>query len=64
MGGYDLRHGEDAPQQAAETLSSGSETGRIICLDIPDDYDFMQPELVRLLKVKMARYFPDVPAPD
>jgi predicted protein tyrosine phosphatase len=34
---------------------------RIICLDIPDDYDFMQPELVRLLKVKMAGYFPDVP---
>ncbi|QNQ08919.1 low molecular weight protein tyrosine phosphatase family protein [Sphingomonas alpina] len=34
---------------------------RIICLDIPDDYAFMQPELVRLLEVKLARYFPDVP---
>lgn len=26
---------------------------RIICLDIPDDYDFMQPELVALLGRKV-----------
>lgn len=31
---------------------------RIICLDIPDDYAFMQPELVQLLKVRMARHLP------
>ena len=31
---------------------------RIICLDIPDDHDFMAPELVRLLKVKVHRFFP------
>lgn len=24
----------------------------IVCLDIPDDYDFMQPELIRLLEAK------------
>ena len=35
---------------------------RVICLDIPDEYEFMQPELVRLLEVKLARYFPDAPA--
>lgn len=29
---------------------------RVICLDIPDDYDFMQPELVRLLKTKAGRF--------
>ena len=29
---------------------------RIICLDIPDDYDFMQPELVALLEKKVARF--------
>jgi predicted protein tyrosine phosphatase len=29
---------------------------RVICLDIPDDYDFMDPELVRLLKAKVPRY--------
>lgn len=33
---------------------------RVICLDIPDDYEFMDPDLVRLLKVRMARYLPMV----
>jgi len=32
---------------------------RMICLDIPDDYGFMDPELVRLLRVKVYRYFPN-----
>lgn len=31
---------------------------RVICLDIPDDYAFMDPELVRILKVKVHRFFP------
>lgn len=31
---------------------------RIICLDIPDDYAFMDPELVALLKTRMARHLP------
>ena len=26
------------------------------CLDIPDDYEFMDPELVRLLEVRVQRY--------
>lgn len=29
---------------------------RIVCLDIPDDYDYMQPELIRLLEVKVGRF--------
>ena len=29
---------------------------RVVCLDIPDDYEFMQPELVELLEKRMARY--------
>ncbi|RWD58130.1 MAG: protein tyrosine phosphatase [Mesorhizobium sp.] len=29
---------------------------RVVCLDIPDDYDFMQPELVRVLEAKAPRY--------
>lgn len=33
---------------------------RVICLDIPDDYAFMQPELVALLKVRMARHLPSL----
>lgn len=31
---------------------------RPIVLGIPDDYDYMDPELVRLLEVKVSRYLP------
>ena len=31
---------------------------QIVCLDIPDDYAFMDPDLIRLLKARMARYLP------
>ncbi len=31
---------------------------RVICLDIPDDYEFMDPVLVSLLKAKVARHLP------
>lgn len=34
---------------------------RIICLDIPDDYAFMDPDLIALLEVKMARHLPHRP---
>ncbi|MDQ3040412.1 MAG: low molecular weight protein tyrosine phosphatase family protein [Pseudomonadota bacterium] len=33
---------------------------RVICLDIPDDFEFMDPVLVGLLKVKVARHLPSV----
>jgi len=37
---------------------------RVISLDIPDNYDFMDPELVELLKLKVHRHFPPAaPAP-
>lgn len=29
---------------------------RVICLAIPDKYDYMEPALVRLLEVKVAPY--------
>ena len=29
---------------------------RVICLDIPDDYDYMQAELIVLLKAKAGRF--------
>lgn len=35
---------------------------RVICLDIPDEYDFMDPALVRLLKVKVSRFLPHASA--
>ncbi|MGH8036251.1 MAG: low molecular weight protein tyrosine phosphatase family protein [Stenotrophomonas sp.] len=31
---------------------------RVICLDIPDDYDFMAPVLVDLLKKKVTPHLP------
>jgi len=31
---------------------------RVICLDIPDEYQFMDEELIRLLKVKVSRHLP------
>ncbi len=32
--------------------------GRVICLDIPDDYAFMDENLVRLLKAKVIPHLP------
>lgn len=29
---------------------------RVICLDIPDDYDYMQPELVAILEAKVGKF--------
>ena len=29
---------------------------RMICLDIPDDYEFMDLELIELLKARVSRY--------
>jgi predicted protein tyrosine phosphatase len=31
---------------------------RVVCLDIPDEYEFMDPALVRLLKARVTRYLP------
>ncbi len=33
-------------------------SARVICLDIPDDYGFMDEALVRLLQAKVPRYLP------
>lgn len=33
---------------------------RLICLDIPDDYEFMDPTLIQLLEARMARFLPSV----
>ena len=32
---------------------------RVVCLDIPDDYEFMDPILVRLLQSKVSRFLPN-----
>ncbi len=32
--------------------------GRVICLNIPDDYEFMDPALIALLKARVAPHLP------
>ena len=36
---------------------------RVICLDIPDDYDYMDPALVQVLRQKVIRFLPTGSAP-
>jgi predicted protein tyrosine phosphatase len=31
---------------------------RVVCLDIPDKYEFMDPELIRVLKAKVPGHLP------
>lgn len=31
---------------------------RVICLDIPDEFEFMDPILVRMLEARVSRYLP------
>ena len=31
---------------------------RVVCLDIPDEYDYMDPGLVSLLRAKVLRFLP------
>ena len=31
---------------------------RVVCLEIPDDYDYMDPDLVRLLEARVPRHLP------
>lgn len=37
---------------------SSIDAQRVVCLDISDDYEFMDPVLVSLLRARMARYLP------
>lgn len=31
---------------------------KVVCLDIPDDYEFMNPILIRILQSKVTRFLP------
>ncbi|OYW29648.1 MAG: protein tyrosine phosphatase [Caulobacter sp. 12-67-6] len=35
-------------------------SARLICLDIPDDYAFMDPELVRILEARVPKFLPTI----
>jgi predicted protein tyrosine phosphatase len=47
-------------QKLQKRFRAALKSTRVICLDIPDDYEFMDPELIRILEVKMARFLPAV----
>jgi predicted protein tyrosine phosphatase len=33
---------------------------KVICLEIPDDYEFMDPTLIKILKSKVPKFLPNV----
>ena len=39
-----------------KALKSALNGRRIVCLDIPDNYELMQPELVEILKTKAGKF--------
>jgi predicted protein tyrosine phosphatase len=39
-----------------QTFKAQIKKARVICLDIPDDYKFMDPELVRLLEARVPKF--------
>jgi predicted protein tyrosine phosphatase len=43
-------------QKLSTRFRSSLRNSRVVCLDIPDKYEFMDPELVRILKSKVTRF--------
>jgi predicted protein tyrosine phosphatase len=41
----------------AKQFQSHLKNKRVICLDIPDDFDYMDPALIRLLNAKVGPFF-------
>jgi hypothetical protein len=65
MGRHHIRHGEDPPRQAEPEIPLQPEWQTVVCLDIPDDYEFMDPDLVRMLESRVGRFLPrTAPASD
>jgi len=42
----------------SKRFRSSLKAARVICLDIPDDYEFMDPALVRILEARVPRFLP------
>ena len=45
-------------QKLQKRFRTSLKKARIICLDIPDDYAFMDPALVRILETRVPRFLP------
>ena len=39
-------------------FKSHLKSARVICLDIPDDYAFMDPDLIRILEARVPKFLP------
>ena len=46
------RHRKKLSQKFGKYVNSK----RVVCLDIPDDYTYMQPELVKVLEAKVGKF--------
>jgi predicted protein tyrosine phosphatase len=44
-------------QRLKEKFSTTMDSKEIIILDIPDDYEYMEPELIEILKNSVSAYF-------
>ena len=42
----------------SKRFRSWTKAARVICLDIPDNYEFMDPELIRILEARVPRFLP------
>ena len=56
MGRAHLLHGRQHQRKLLSGYRPHLKTARVICLGIPDDFRFMQPELVALLQKKVGPY--------
>ena len=50
------RHKERLRQKHPQELAERT----CVCLFIPDDYEFMDPELIAVLRTKMEEHFPEI----
>jgi predicted protein tyrosine phosphatase len=53
---YHLRHGEGAPNQARVEVQNSQNGKRVVCLNVPDRYEFMEPDLVRLFTERVPKF--------
>lgn len=45
-------------QKLSVQFRSHLKNARVICVDIPDNYEFMDPALIHLLKEKITKFLP------
>ena len=56
MGGHYLLHGEVPRESTKAKFPDALDGKRVVCLHIPDDYEFMQPDLLDELRAKLVHH--------